>query len=134
MDNLNLKNNFKKLDKIKIFSINVNSIIANQRRATLTKFLHETRPDIVCINETKLNAKHFLSFKKFNIIRSDNTKKERAGGTAIIIRNNLKYEHIKIPDLENNKVLQTTILKLTLQYNKYLFMQMKKIPLNSFQS
>ena len=45
----------KNLDKINIIAININSICSNAKRYILLKFLEEQNPDILLINETKLN-------------------------------------------------------------------------------
>lgn len=48
------------------------------------------------INETKLNKKHTLFFEKYNVIRIDRETGKRGGGTAIIVRKNIKYSQIYI--------------------------------------
>lgn len=40
--------------KLKLLSINVNSIVTNQRRASLTNILKLQNPDVVFLAETKL--------------------------------------------------------------------------------
>lgn len=121
MDNEKKSNTTQKLENINLISINTNSIIANHRRATLTGFLNNKKPDIALLNETKLNARHVLTFSRYNIIRNDNRANIRAGGTAILIREDIEYEIIHEPDIEKNKTIQTTIIKLNLLQNKKLF-------------
>ncbi|XP_055388166.1 uncharacterized protein LOC129616535 [Condylostylus longicornis] len=58
--------------------INVNSIISNNKRAYLSHFLENFRPDILLVTETKLNTIHKLGFKDYNMIRNDRqTEKDR---------------------------------------------------------
>lgn len=78
----------KLLAKLKVISINVNSIAANWRRASLVKVLKEQNPDVVFLVETKLKSYHAVRLKDYNIIRDDRNSKY-GGGTAIIIRKNI---------------------------------------------
>jgi len=59
------------LKKIKIIAINVNSIIKNQRRASLMNIINQQNPDIILLGETKLNKNHILRFENYNVIRND---------------------------------------------------------------
>lgn len=106
---------------MRIIAINVNSIITNQRRATLVEFVKKENLDIALLGETKLNPKHVLSFKNYNLIRNDYLKGTQMGGTAILIRNNIKYDTINLKNADKYNVLQLTIVKLELPHNKTLF-------------
>lgn len=77
---------------LKIIHINVNSIISISRRYDLQEFLRKHNPDIVLLNETKLNPRHNLKFVNYNVVRHDRNGAIRGGGTAILIRNNIKYK------------------------------------------
>jgi len=59
--------NKKILKEIKIIAINVNSIIKNQRRASLMNIINQQNPDIILISETKLNKNHILRFEKYTM-------------------------------------------------------------------
>lgn len=122
MANSNIPIKTKKLEDLKIISINVNSIIANHRRDTIAELLKEVKPDILCLNETKLNPNHIISFKNYIVLRNDNTTMSRAGGTAIIINNELKFDHISLPERDKPVTLQNTIVKLYLQDNKFIYL------------
>ena len=74
--------------KLKIISINVNSLIQNQRRDCLLNFTETHKPDIVLINETKLNPKYKIHFKDFTLVRNDRPNSKMRGGTAILIFKN----------------------------------------------
>lgn len=70
------------MKKLKIISINVNSIVKNQRRASLMQLIKAQNPDIIFLSETKLNNTHVLKFKDYNIIRNDR-KAQHIGGIVI---------------------------------------------------
>lgn len=53
-DNNNNNINSIKINKLKILTINVNSIVANVRRYNLIHFINKHKIDIAMINETKL--------------------------------------------------------------------------------
>lgn len=54
--------------KLNIIHINVNSLIKLSRRYVLSNFLSKHKPDLVLLNETKLNSKHKVSFKDYIMI------------------------------------------------------------------
>lgn len=111
--------NRKVINKLKIISINVNSIVKNQRRASLMNLINTQKPDIILINETKLNKNHVISFEKYNIIRNDRKEKNMGGGTAIVIKKNIKYTEIILPDIQGEKLIEHTIIKIdTINDNK----------------
>ena len=100
------------LDFINIISINVNSLISQDKRIYLANFLETNKPDIVLIGETKLNKTHKLNFDRYNLIRSDRKTNMAGGGTAVLIRNDLKYTEILDNEIIKNKCLEPTILKI----------------------
>lgn len=65
---------------LKMVSINVNSIVSNERRYNLINFIKNKKIDIAMINETKLKDKHKIYFKDYNIIRSDRASHNGGGG------------------------------------------------------
>lgn len=109
------------ISKIKIFSINVNSIITLDRRLNLMNFIDNNKPDIVLLNETKLNSKHKIYFENYNFIRTDRENARQSGGTAIIIRNDIKFKKIKILGIQKFSCIETTIISLKLQNNKLMY-------------
>lgn len=60
-------NNKILVKNLNIASINVNSLIFNERRASLTEFLDLHNPDVTFLCETKLNLNHKLAFKNYMI-------------------------------------------------------------------
>ena len=75
--NSQIRNSY--LEKLKIISINTNSIITNQRRADLIKLLENNDPDIALLSETKLVSKHKLSFKNYKMVRTDRPNSVQGG-------------------------------------------------------
>lgn len=109
------------LNKLKIISINVNSMVTNQKRFSLYNILKSQNPDIVFLAETKLKQNHVIRFKEYNIIREDRSNKY-GGGTAIIIRKNIAYQKINTYDLRNNSILEHTIIKIKINPNSNLIL------------
>lgn len=109
------------LKKIKIISINVNSIVKNQRRASLYNMMKTQKPDIILINETKLSKNHVLRFENYNVIRNDRKDSHLGGGTAAIIRKSFKYDTITLPETNKERILEQSIIKLNLKNNRKLY-------------
>lgn len=63
--------------ELNIIHININSLINLSRRYNLSVFLNNNNPDLVLINETKLNSKHKLNFENYNFIRNDRKNAKR---------------------------------------------------------
>lgn len=91
-----------------IIEINVNSIISHQRRLHLQEFIKENKPDVMLLNETKLNNKHSIHIKGFEFHRI-NKSAPNMTGTGIIIKANIKHEAVDISDW-NLQVLECTAI------------------------
>ncbi|KAH0557753.1 hypothetical protein KQX54_011353 [Cotesia glomerata] len=63
----------------------------NYRRLELLKLLEAKKPDIALLSETKLNHRHVITYKDFDIIRIDRQNSKQGGGTAVIIRKAKQY-------------------------------------------
>lgn len=109
------------IQNIKIISINVNSIIKNQRRASLLNLIKKENPDIVLLGETKLNKNHVLRFEQYHIIRNDRNAEKPGGGTAILIKKSFNYSNIPLSQLNTNSVLETSVIKCNINSGKTLF-------------
>lgn len=107
--------------KLKIVQINVNSLIQINRRYDLHQFIGKHNPDIVLLSETKLNSKHRVQFVNFNIVRKDRKNSSQAGGTAILIRKDLKYSSYTNNITNSFKTLETCIIRIPLATNKLLY-------------
>lgn len=113
--------NNRNLPKLKLLAINVNSIVTNQKRYSLTNILKKYNPDVALLSETKLKQNHIVNFKDYNIVRNDRTDRQRSG-TAIIIKRNIDYKRINIYTPQNKLCLENTIIKLKLKTNIHIFL------------
>lgn len=68
--------------------------------------------DVYLLSETKLRPSHKLPIENFNVIRTDRGGGRGGGGTAILVKNSIKYETIFHPSSVANTILEYTILKL----------------------
>lgn len=109
------------MNSLKIIALNANSIVSVARRLNLLKFLERHTPDILMLNETKLNYRHIITFKKYNVVRNDRPNSQFGGGTAILLDCNLKYQHVQLNELHNGKGIESTIIKLKLKNDKQLY-------------
>lgn len=107
--------------KLVIIHINVNSLIRINKRYDLDQFLKKHNPDILLINETKLNSKHKIQFENYHLIRKDRLGNTQGGGTAILIRKNLKHSYYTNGTINSFHILETCILKVFLSSNKLLY-------------
>ena len=119
MEEQPLRNSYQKL---KIASINVNSLISNPSRYSLQQFIDKHNPDIILLSETKLNPKYKVHYPNYSIIRTDRPFSTRGGGTAILIKEHIiAYEKIFTPSSNHNELIEYTIIKIKLNNNKKLF-------------
>lgn len=116
--------------RLKIYSINVNSIVSIEKRASLLTFLNNHTPDVVLLGETKLNAKHKLDFEHYNMIRNDRTFSE-GGGTAILLKKMISFKVINHTHLSQFKCLEATTIRLSLPNSKQLYISAMYAPKGS---
>lgn len=98
--------------KLSIIHINVNSLIKISRRYDLNLFISKYHPDLVLINETKLNPRHNLRFENYCFIRKDRKDAKRGGGTAILIKNGIRYRSYTNNTISKFQYLGTCIVKI----------------------
>lgn len=96
-------------------------MIRLSRRYNLCHFISTHKPDIVLINETKLNLKHKLFFENYEMIRRDGSNSIRGGGTAILVRNDIKYIEYKSKIINRLKLLECCIITIPLPSSKILY-------------
>ena len=109
------------LDSLKIISVNTNSLISLNKREELLNFLNSENPDVALICETKLSARYKLQFLNYELIRTDRLNSQKGGGTAILMKRNIRFEQIFFPSSKNNKALEYTIIKTqTANHNLYI--------------
>ena len=90
-------------NQIKIIAINVNSIVTNERKHSLLKFIENHDLDLMLLSETKLNKKHVVTFANYDIIRNYRLNAIQGCGTAILIRKKIDYS---IPNLQSKKTFE----------------------------
>lgn len=110
------------LTNLRIAAININSICAQSRRLELLDFSNKQNLDAIFLSETKLNAKLRLSFANYHLIRNDRPNAKCSGDTAILIRKNLKFETVTLPQISEFQIVECTILKLLTVHKKKLFL------------
>lgn len=107
--------------QVNIISINVDSIVSNKKRYNLFDLMDNFRPDVILLNETKLNNRHRIEFKNYNIVRNDRENNKGGGGTAILISSKFKFVKVNLKSEHIIKCLETTIIKLKINNNQNLF-------------
>lgn len=110
-----------KKQKLDIVHINVNSIISIARRYELKQFLTDYKPDILLMNETKLNKRHKLEFPEYNLIRNDRKGATQGGGTAILIKNGIKHLNFTSKTIKKLTYLETCVIRIPMTNNTFLF-------------
>lgn len=113
-------------DNTKIILINTNSLVSYKKRYELAFFLNKHNPNIVLLNETNLVTRHKLAFKNYKIIRTDKTNSR---GTAILIRDNIKYNIINISQLAK---LEATAISIETDKNKILIASIYRSPSSGY--
>ncbi|CAK9809289.1 hypothetical protein ANTQUA_LOCUS5974, partial [Anthophora quadrimaculata] len=68
--------------------------------------------DILLLSETKLNQRHKIDFRNYTTIRTDRPNAKQAGGTAIIIKEEIAFKHIIT---QTTTCLESTIIEIKLQ-------------------
>lgn len=111
--NINLKN-------INIVAVNVNSLVSNVRRFNLKHAIDEIEPDMVLVSETKLMRRHRLSFDGYVVIRNDRPDNRGGGGTAIIIKEGIKFFKINLKTRNLLNTIESTIIKISIQNSQHL--------------
>ena len=90
------------MDTINILQWNIRSLTKN--KPELQKTIDETNPHILCLTETLLKPQNQnLNFKGFDFIRKDRNARN-GGGVAILIRKELNYKVIPLPDYRNGNM------------------------------
>lgn len=90
---------------LKCIFINVNSVVRRARRHYLKLFLDQEKPDILMMAEHRLGPIHRFELDGY-VIHRQNSGQGRSRGTAIIVRDNIHSERIRVstPNIENTAV------------------------------
>lgn len=81
---------------LNIVQLNINSLRSIVKRQELNNFIKNESPDILLLNETKLNSKYKMSFENFEFIRNDRPNNNGGGGTGILIRSSISHKIIPV--------------------------------------
>ena len=81
---------------VHIVHFNINGLRSN--KPLLVQYMNEHKPDIICINETKLDQNSKISFTGHKMIRRD--RNARGGGVAILIRKEMEFKIIETNEIE----------------------------------
>ncbi len=94
-----------------IACLNINSLLAHIDELRIT--MSNTKIDIPCINETKLDSTvndHEVGLPRFELVRKDRAKNGRnGGGVCIYIRSNLNFQ---IRDDLNSEIIENLIVEI----------------------
>lgn len=88
------------IDPIKNFKIvHWNSFkLTTERIEELRIFIKKEKPDIVCLNETKLsieNVNYLVRFDNYNVVARPRKKNpDHGGGVIILIKNTINYSDV----------------------------------------
>lgn len=83
-------------EDLKIITWNVNSVRSKAKQEQVRYLLSERKPDLLLLSETTLNDSNFVQFPRYKIYRNDRLS-DGGGGTAILIRENIKHEVVNTP-------------------------------------
>eukprot|EP00111_Clytia_hemisphaerica_P013538 TCONS_00039803-protein len=96
---------------LKILQLNFNGY--KSKKQDLLVFINEQKPDIVCLNETKLIKKESISTPKYTSIMNNRanrrTLKSFGGGTAILIRDDIVTDFIRKYQIGKHEIISISI-------------------------
>ena len=90
---------------VKFLHLNINSILP--KLSLLVDLISNHSPDIISLNETKLNTTSHLSIPGYEIFRHDISRSK--GGVLIAVKNNLNATLISDSNLTNNQTVEILI-------------------------
>jgi hypothetical protein len=105
------------IKKLNIIQLNVNSIRSITKRHELNILLKQERPDILLLNETKLNNKHRVSFENYNFVRNDRPNNNGGGGTGILVADSISFLSLPVTNLNS---IECSAIKIPLSNGKNL--------------
>ena len=88
------------INKLTFLHINIRSIVSTAKQLELQQLLAANPSEFISLNETWLKPHNDFSLEGYQMIRSDRTHK-KGGGSALLIRNNIPGNEIKI---SNNNI------------------------------
>lgn len=90
---------------LRILTWNANGLL--RRKIELLHYMEEEKIDIALISETHLNSRHCIKFRGYQLYTSHHPNDASHGGSAILIRNNLR--HNELPNYTSPQLQATCI-------------------------
>lgn len=106
------------MDTLQIISWNCRSIY--NKLFELKKYIYIRKPEIVCLQETWIKAEYLPAFINYSVFFKN--RPGRAGGLAIITRNDLVSEELELQAFQNGK-LEIQRVKIKLQNGRRNFIE-----------
>ncbi|KAJ8963909.1 hypothetical protein NQ317_006924 [Molorchus minor] len=97
------------VDSINILSWNVNGI--RPRRNELLEIADRLEPDIIAIQETKIDSRHEFRMRGYKVYRQD--RNYRGGGVAVLVKSNITHHQTRaggLGNLEERAIARTVLL------------------------
>ncbi len=105
---------------LKFLHLNINGY--KSKKQDLKTLISEQKPDIVCLNETKLIKKENIKIKNYTSIMNNRvnrrTEKSYGGGTAILIREDIAYDQVRKFQIGKHEITSVTIYPDSLNIKK----------------
>lgn len=109
------------LPTLKIGSINVNSLVSDNKQLICQTFLDTHDFDILLVSETKLNPRRQCTFAGYTIHREDRPENHQGGGTAVIYKEGLNIAPVAISYNAADKLTEVAVVKIKFSNNTNLF-------------
>lgn len=94
------------MDTLNILQWNARSAVSN--KISLELLLEKNNINVALISETWFKSDTYYNFYRFNTLRSD--RPDGKGGVAILVKNNLRYKELNLPNIHNMSCKGITIL------------------------
>lgn len=96
------------IQNLRVVTWNANGL--TERRQELEIFLETEKIDIALVSETRFTSKSHITFNKYKIYTTNHPSGNSHGGSAVIIKNNIK--HYSMEEYRTEKIQATTIVVL----------------------
>jgi hypothetical protein len=103
-------------ENIRIIAWNVNSIRSKIKQLDVKYILYKYKPHLLLLSETKLLEGSIVQFPNYSTYRNDRLT-DGGGGTAILIRDNIKHDVLNTPLLKSS---EATCLNVSFGNSKVL--------------
>lgn len=102
---------FKTKNGLRLFHLNVQSMVKQDKMDFITIWAESTDSDIIVLSETWLKesiTNDMINIEEYNVFRSDHVGK--AGGVAVYVKNNLNNTCIQ--SVTKSKCFELSVIKL----------------------